>query len=555
MPSLLNYAIVTDPTSLQASQPGAPSVGTLYVIVSNTHQSEVKWEFIDVEIPVGSGPNDLTGNPTVIGASVEKDYTVWLEEDPVFGWDGTLGRFRAKAPVGGRLTLPDEESLVLKLENIPVSDAAGLIRVKIHERSGGGDDNVPIRQADFTTTLGLVKQAPKVPRNFRPEKNSLVDVDASQNVVLKWEGPDNLDYWIRDPQGTEVLVQSAAQGPRVTQQPYTWSPPSAPRRGTTYTLIAGTTTATQQHHGYFLTTTVHALVPEFDSGTRTPWVEGTPSRSRVTFAAAGVEIHNGAGARGTVTADRAEVDRVNTTSVHGRNSSDGWIDFPQSGLNVHQGGSTQLGTLSADRAEVDRVNTTSVHGRNSDDGWIGFPKSGLNVYRDGRTQPGTLAADKADVNGVQTAWVQGRGDSDGWIEFPQSGLNVFHGQGKAWGTVSADRADLNSVTTHWAEGPDGKKSRIAFTETGVKITDPEKKRGTIVAGETNVRSVVTPWVSGPQAGAGWISFPNEGVDVHRDGEVSFGRIRYASYKESQTVNDRPVHRRLPPYEWPPKSGN
>lgn len=229
MPSLLNYAIVTDPTSLQASQPGAPSVGTLYVIVSNTHQSEVKWEFIDVEIPVGSGPNDLTGNPTMIGASVEKDYTVWLEEDPVFGWDGTLGRFRAKAPVGGRLTLPDEESLVLKLENIPVSDAAGLVRVKIHERSGGGDDNVPIRQADFTTTLGLVKQAPKVPRNFRPEKNSLVDVDASQNVVLKWEGPDNLDYWIRDPQGTEVLVQSAAQGPQVNQQPYTWSPP--PRRG------------------------------------------------------------------------------------------------------------------------------------------------------------------------------------------------------------------------------------------------------------------------------------------------------------------------------------
>ncbi|MFF7990688.1 hypothetical protein ACFZDG_12980 [Kitasatospora xanthocidica] len=465
MPSLLNYAILTDPTPLQASQPGAPSIGTVYVIVSNTHQSEVRWDFIDVEIPVGSGPNDLTGNPTAISASIEKDYTVNREPEPTFDWDSTLGRFRAHDPSGGRLTLPAEESLVLSLENIPVSDLAGLVRLKVYERSGGGDGNLPVRRANFITTLGLVKQAPRIPRNFRPEKNSLVDVDASQNVVLTWEGPDNLDYWIRDPQGNEVLAQSAVQGPRVTQRPYTWSPPSAPRRGTTFTLIAGTTTAAQQHHGYFLTTTVHALVPEFDSGTRTPWVEQAPGKSRATFSVAGMEIHNGAGALGTVTADRV------------------------------------------------------------------------------------------DVNGVKTAWVQGPSDSDGWIEFPPSGLNVFHGQGKAWGTVWADRADLNSVTTHWTEGPDGKKSRITFTETGVKITDPEKKRGTVVAGETNVRSVVTPWVSGPQAGAGWISFPNEGVDVHRDGEVSFGRIRYASYKESQTVNDRPVHRRLPPYDWPPRSEN
>ncbi|MEZ0092545.1 hypothetical protein [Streptacidiphilus sp. EB129] len=555
MPSLLNYAILTDPTSLQASQPGAPSVGTVYVIVSNTHQSEVRWDFIDVEIPVGGGPDDLTDNPTAISASIEKDYTVNREPEPTFEWDSTLGRFRVHDPSGGRLTLPDEESLVLKLENIPVSDVAGLVRLKIHERSGGGDGNLPIRRANFTTTLGLVKQAPKIPRNFRPDKNSLVDVDASGNVVLAWEGPDNLDYWIRDPQGNEVLVQSAAQGPQVTQQPYTWSPPSAPRRGTTYTLIAGTTNAAQQHQGYFLTTTVHALVPEFDSGTRSPWVEQAPSGSRVTFSAAGVEIHNGTGALGAVLADRVDAERVNARTVHGNNSSDGWIDFPSSGVEIHRGGSTQLGTLSADTAEVDRVNTGSVHGRNSSDGWIDFPQAGVDVHREGRQDRGTVSADRADVNGVKTAWVQGPGDSDGWIEFPQSGLNVFHGQGRAWGTVWADRADLNGVTTHWAEGPDGKKSRIAFTETGVKITDPEKKRGTVVAGETNVRSVVTPWVSGPQAGAGWISFPNEGVDVHRDGEVSFGRIRYASYKESQTVNERPVHRRLPPYEWPPRSGD
>lgn len=101
MSSLLNYAILTDPTSLLASQPGAPSVGTVFVIVSNTHQSEVRWDFIDVELPVGSGPDDLTGSPTAISASIEKDYTVNREPEPTFDWDGTLGRFRAHDPSGG----------------------------------------------------------------------------------------------------------------------------------------------------------------------------------------------------------------------------------------------------------------------------------------------------------------------------------------------------------------------------------------------------------------------------------------------------------------------
>ncbi|MGW6913320.1 hypothetical protein ACWGB8_05790 [Kitasatospora sp. NPDC054939] len=44
MPSLLKYEIVTDPTSLQASLPGEPSRGTVYIIVSNTHQSAVEWD-------------------------------------------------------------------------------------------------------------------------------------------------------------------------------------------------------------------------------------------------------------------------------------------------------------------------------------------------------------------------------------------------------------------------------------------------------------------------------------------------------------------------------
>lgn len=407
MPSLLHYAVVTDPTSLQASLPGAPSVGTVYVIVSNTHQSEVKWEFIDVEIPVGSGRDDLTGDPTAISASIEKDYTVWREEDPTFGWDATLGRFRAHAPSGGRLTLPDEESLVLVLENIPVSDLAGPVRLKIHERSGGGDDNIPIRRANFTTTLGVVKQAPRIPRNFRPESNSLVDVDAGRNVVLRWDGPDNLDYWIRDPQGNELLVQSAAKGPQVTQQSYTWSPPTPPKRGTTYVLIAGTAGAGQQSQGYFLTTTVHALVPEFDSGTRTPWVEGTPSRSRVDFSPEGVEIRNGTGARGTVTAGTADVERVNTGSVHGRDSDDGWIDFPKAGIRVRDG-QNDLGTVEAGKADLDDL----LAGQGRVKGRL-VVQGGLEVSDEGER---ALEATDSGVQVYNGLSVSGGGDIEGVLE-------------------------------------------------------------------------------------------------------------------------------------------
>ncbi|MDF3294357.1 hypothetical protein [Streptomyces silvisoli] len=391
------------------------------MIVSNTHQSDVKWEFIDVEIPVGSGGGDLTSNPTAISASIAPDYSVWLEPAPVFGWDSTLGRFRAHSPSGGRLTLPDQGSLVLKLEDISVSSVEGLVRLKVYERSGGGDDNIPIRRADFATTLGLVKQAPKIPRNFRPEKKSLVDVDAGGNVVLKWEGPDNLDYWIRDPDGSEVLARSAAQGPRVTQQPYTWSPPSAPKRGTTYTLIAGTTSAGQQQQGYFLTTTVHARVPEFDSGTRTPWVEGTPNKSRVTFSAQGAEIRNATGGLGTVEADKVEVNGVRTKWVWGRNDSDGWIEFPQSGVNVFNGQQRNWGTVAADKADVNGVNTKWVQGRNASDGWIDFPKSGLRV-RDGQNNLGVLEAGKAVLNDLLT--------DQGQVKGPltvKGGMNLSHG--------------------------------------------------------------------------------------------------------------------------------
>ncbi|QIQ04927.1 hypothetical protein [Streptomyces liangshanensis] len=514
MPSLLHYTVVTDPTSLPAPQPGAPSVGAVYVIVSNTHQSEVRWEYIDVEIPVGSGPSDLTDDPAVIIASADPDYTAWLEPVPDFGWDAGLGRFRARHPQGGRLTLPYDQSLVLKLEGIPVSGAAGLVRVRVLEKSGGGDDNVPMRRDHFTTTLGLVKQAaPRIPRNFRPDRNSLADVDAGGNVILKWDGPDNLDYWIRDPEGNETVVATAAQGSPVTQQAYMWSPIVPPKRGTTYTLVAGTRGPGQPEQGYFLTTTVHALVPEFGSGTRTPWVEGTVNQGRITFSADGAEIRNGSGGWGTVHADKADVDGVTTTWVRGRGADDGWIEFPETGLNVFHGQQKEWGVVHADKADVNGVNTKWVQGRGADDGRIEFPESGLDVFHGQGRDWGVVHADKADLNGVNTKWVQGRGADDGWIEFPGTGLNVFHGSGREWGNVHADKADVNGVNTKWVQGRDTGDGWIDFPKSGVRVfADGQDEWGTLKAGKADLDDLVTgeAVVRGHLAVGGGMKLSHEG---------------------------------------------
>jgi hypothetical protein len=144
----------------------------------------------------------------------------WNEEEKSFRVVGFPARYA--------LTLSPGDSIILKLENVTVATGEGLTLLSIRENKRGRI-NKP-----RNVTLGLVKNAPKGPRNFHPVR-SMVDADAGENVTLTWEGPDNLSYWIRDPKGNEVLAQSAAQGPLVTQQTYTWSPPSAPKRGTTYT--------------------------------------------------------------------------------------------------------------------------------------------------------------------------------------------------------------------------------------------------------------------------------------------------------------------------------
>ncbi|GAA2707554.1 MULTISPECIES: hypothetical protein [Streptomyces] len=307
--SVLDYAVFTDPALLQVSQPGAPSVVSMYITVSNSHHTEVQWDFISVDLPDGKGADALTEVADDIRARVEIDYAVQPgEEAPEFGFISSRHIFRAAAPSLRRLTLPEGGSFTLILENIPVSGEKGLARLKILEKAsvpGGLTPN--LRQVVF----GLPKSTPATPRNFRPDK-SLVDADAGEQVTLWWDGPDNLDYWIQYPGGQKVLARQKSPGPSVTQTSYAWSVSPTPKRDTTYTLVAGTTdSAGQPEQGYFLTTTVHVRVPEFESGMRTPWVEGTGNNSRVAFSPAGVDITSGSG-RGTVTAATADLNDLVT---------------------------------------------------------------------------------------------------------------------------------------------------------------------------------------------------------------------------------------------------
>ncbi|WP_033039365.1 hypothetical protein [Streptomyces monomycini] len=397
--SLLHYDVVTDATSLQASRPGAPSVAAVYVIASNAGTELVHVKSIEVEIPVGDGAGHLTPHPE----NVSRDFTFHPSATiPVtFAWDGANRVFRlAFSSPKMSLNLDPGDSVVLKLEDMTVAAAGGLALLKVIERSHGQGKGATFESR--RVTLGLLKDTPKAPRNFRPDK-TMVDVDANEKLTLLWDGPDNIDYWVMSPDAQPVRIPAAAPGTPVAQKPYRFEVQPAPKRGTTYTLLAGTGPGQPNGQGHIFTTTVHARIPEFEKGVRTPWAEGTPAKGRVTFTRQGVDIADESGGPGTVTAGKVSATGVNTEWVQGRNTGDGWISFPQ---------------------------------------------SGVHVYQDGKREWGTVDADRVDLNGVITKWVQGRGDSAGWIEFPSAGLNVFQGAGnRQWGTVAADKADLDNVVT------------------------------------------------------------------------------------------------------------
>ncbi|MFD7911894.1 hypothetical protein ACFV30_14330 [Streptomyces sp. NPDC059752] len=437
----LHYEVLTDPAPLQVPVAGEERRGSVYVVVSNPTMDEVIWYSIEIRVPCGQADGDLTANPKTITARVERNTATKQGEDPIVAWDDNTGVLTVTARPN---TLFQEAgSMALVLDGFPVSSAAGLVLLRVTERAANG-----ARVQKNPVTLSLLKQLPKVPRNFRAKQTL---VAGGQDVVLQWDGPDTLTYRIQGPDGPPETVVPT-QGTTGWQ----WSPAAGqePKRDATYTLIA--TSPGGQQPGYFLTTTVHLRSPEFEgvtatTGIHSPWVEGTTDKGRIAFTAQGAQIRDAAGDLGTLSAAKADAETVTAAWVRGRESDAGWIRFPSDGIRVGHGGGSDLGTVTADKISANGINTQWVGDRDAGKGWVEFPQSGVNVRKDGKQDWGTVAADLADLNGINTKWVQGRTAADGWIEFPASGMNVFQGSGtRQWGTVAAAKADLNDVVTERA---------------------------------------------------------------------------------------------------------
>ncbi|MFD4656976.1 hypothetical protein ACFWP2_15275 [Kitasatospora sp. NPDC058444] len=493
----LSYEILTDPAPLQVSEAGGESRGTVYIVVSNPTGDDALWFSTEVRVPFGQKDGDLTPDPKAVTARIAQNNATDPADEPTAGWDPTTGVFKVAARDPGRSLFKGGGSLVLALEGFPVSSKPGLVLLQVAERAASG----PWVKTN-PVSLSLLKQEPRVPRNFRPRASL---VAAGTDVLLQWDGPDSLTYQIQGPDGPPELVP-----PRTGTAPgWQWSPKPGqePKRDATYTLIA--TSGTNQQPGYILTTTVHLRRPEFESVTATdgvhaPWVEGTTDRGRVVLTAHGAQVRDDANALGTVSAATADVETVTAASVRGRDSGAGWIEFPPAGLNVFQGAGSRA--------------------------W------------------GTVAADKADLNGVNTKWVQGRSTSDGWIEFPPAGLNVYQGTGShQWGTVAADKADLNDVITHRAQVKERLTLHGGLTVDNVLETLDGPPRLVVHAESEFEQKVNANGDLSVRNGGGWVLHTNEGkISVNGDlrvgGESMFvGKVNANGHLSVRTGDAWIVH--------------
>ncbi|MDX3105506.1 hypothetical protein [Nonomuraea angiospora] len=429
----LTYTVFTDPASVEASAAGrrSKSTGTVYLVITNTAR-RTDWSRIEVRVPVGDGVGDLTPNlPEMKGKYTDNRWgtqasTQEVKVDP----QRDTNVFEVTPKSGGAASFKPGDYLVLTMENVTIAATAGPAVLTVREKTED-DDGEHTRY----TSVALVKTAPKeipAPRDFHPDKGM---VGAGENLTLSWEGSPEFDYKILFPGGQKDISSDTR----------TWTPPDAPKRATTYTLVA-TDPVTQKQH--FLTTTVQVRFPVLETltattGIDTLWVQGAVDgkKGRVTFTDTGVEISGNSGGRGTVTADRADLNGVNTGWVQGRSADDGKISFPKDGLDVRNG-SGAWGTVHADKADLNGINTEWVQGRSAGDGWITFPVEGLKVHRKDDSHLTHLEVGYATHDIVKTRIVRGLNDDDGWISFRAEGLNIRRGRGTERGTLFAANTEL-----------------------------------------------------------------------------------------------------------------
>lgn len=573
----LHYEILTDPGQLQVSGKGKDeeSPGAVHIVVSNPSASSVTLYELEVAVPFGNGKTHLTAHVDRIrarlGASTLSS-SVGLSEN----WNGSTGTYRLEALSGVRLR--KGEVLVIELTDFPVSSEEGLVRLSVAEDSHGRGP-----RADHLVTLSLLKHAPRVPRNFRADNTLL---GPAEQVTLRWDGPEDLDYKIQGPVGSPQPVQQ-------TSGAWHWSPKQGeePKRDATYVLIA--TPKSPHQPGYYLTTTVHLRNPEFESvtatgGLSTPWVKGIRHEGRIEFTDAGAKVLDDQRAPGTVEAKAALAETVLATAgvttpwVKGTDH-EGRIRFTDRGAEILD---TQqaLGAAAADSATVNTltaqvvtagsatVDTLAAHTMTADSGtvnslaaqavtadtavvrtgvstpWvkgtghegrIRFTEQGAEILGSGQA-PGTVAAATADVDSVRTGLVRGRDGGAGWVRFPADGITVGHGDGGDLGVVTAERVRVTGVNTTWVGDVDGGKGWIEFPRSGANVRrDGAQEWGTVAADKADLNGVNTAWVQGRTTADGWIEFPADGLNVFQGtGDRQWGTVAAGT----ADLNDVITHR-------------
>ncbi len=389
---MLTYTLITDPAPLEASAAGRPSTGTVYLVITNTGQAAAYWSTIEVEVPVGNGAGHLTPNINKIKPKGEYGTRSGTRSSVNVQPQGS-NAFQATAP-GGRTPFGPGDHMVLTLENVTVAPKPGLAVLQVTENASRTKSG---RLSNSFAAVALVKTAPKelpAPHSFLAD-NAVVD--AGTKVTLSWEGSDDFTYEILFPGGRKPVSKVKHTG---AHGPYSLvlDAADAPKRDTTYTLIASS--GTQRHT---LTTTVQVRNPILETltainGVTTPWVQGvTKGDGAFTFSQGAMHVRREFASQegGALYAGEATVDGVATGYVKGRNSGEGDITFTQGGVKVwraresndpgtlHAGEATvsgvATGMVSADRITANRVNTDRVQGKGVRDGWITFPYGGIQV--------------------------------------------------------------------------------------------------------------------------------------------------------------------------------
>ncbi|MFI7108381.1 hypothetical protein ACIBK9_18905 [Nonomuraea sp. NPDC050227] len=389
--TMLTYTLITDPAPLAASEAGrqSKSTGTVYLLVTNTGQTA--YATIKVTVPVGTGAGHLTHDFTTITPKGEHT-------------DIKTGRTRAVtvqtqnfavqvSDQGSAVSFGPGDHMVVTLENVTVAPEPGLAVLRVTEAAGRSKSG-GLRRSD--TVVAVVKTAPKdipAPHGFLADD---VVVDAGTKVTLNWEGSDDFTYEVLFPGGRKPVPRVKHPG---SHGPYSLvlDAGDAPRRDTTYTLVAGF--GAQRHT---LTTTVQVRNPVL----------------------------------GTLTA----VDGVTTPRLAGSTQGDGSITFLPGGVKVWSTpGSDAPGTVFADKADLDGVNTRWVQGRSSDDGWIAFSRFGLQVYPGG---PGTSTHGVVYADSVRAKDAP-YGQGGGWINLHDEGMTVYLSKNGSNGLGSVTARDFN----------------------------------------------------------------------------------------------------------------